>query len=627
MAFRPVSYHKSDNTAPGSPAQQGKQHPTGMIVDDRLDTVLCTEVAGPMGRNTQLRQLVDILGAASDGDQPAAPDAVRRAFDRLAALHDDLGDDATGVLVGLCRVRSARLVAHLAGLGPRTGLAAIARAQLNDREWLALIPGLPVQARGGLRHRRDLGAPVIALLKRLGIDDFALPGPDPATPDPTCPEGQAAAPLQAEVVQAESQPFSNVLVPLPTDAPRRSDGGSRQGIGAIVRRIEAFRRTRNGEDRTEAQAALPFAEDGTPDPLATAIDLAIDSAGVICAADGADPAALVGHRPFALPGPAAAASVDPATLAAFRARRPIVAGALALDGAPAIAGAWRIDAVPLFGSDGGQFTGYRARLRRPPQRTADQDGDAAPAGAVMSGADALHQLLHELRTPINAIQGFAELIQQQMLGPTPHQYRGIAASIAADAARMLAGFEDVERLVRLETGRVRIEPGEVDLGAVLTRLISQIEPLISPREIRLRWTVPAEPVPVGMAPEEAERTLWRLLSTLVGAAAPGERMALSLDFASLDPTGAGRSARLVATLPSALALRDDTALFAPDIVRGSSVPGMGMLGHGFALRLCAAELRAAGGLLERPGTASSPVLGMTLPLAAPVMLDRATIAS
>jgi two-component system, OmpR family, sensor kinase len=572
-----------------------------MIVDDRLDTVLSTEVAGHTGRNTQLRQLVDILGGAPDDSQPSARAA--QAFERLAALHADLGDEAGAVLVGLCRLRSARLVAHLATLGPRTALAAIGRARLNDREWLALIPGLPVQARGALRHRRDLGTPVIALLKRLGVDDFALPQPDPP------PAAEVPPPL----------PLAPVI-PLPIDTPRHAEAGSRQqGIGAIVRRIEAFRRTRQ-EDRADAtaQPGLPFADDGGHEPVAIALDLAIDAAGMICAADGIDPALLVGHRPFAAPNPAVAASADAATLAAFRARLPIVAGTVMFDGAAAIAGTWRIDAAPLFGNDGGQFTGYRARLRRPPQRAVQPD--AVQAGSA--GADALHQLLHELRTPINAIQGFAELIQQQMLGPTPHQYRGIAASIAADAARMLAGFEDVERLVRLETGRVQVEPGETDLGLVLTRLITQIEPLMLPREIRLRWTVPPEPVPVGLAPEEAERTLWRLLSTLVGAAAPGERMALSLDFA-----GGGRTARLVATLPSALALRDDTALFAPDIVRGNGVPGMGMLGHGFALRLCGAELRAVGGTLERPGAPSSPVLEMAWPLARTVALDRRPIAS
>jgi K+-sensing histidine kinase KdpD len=229
-------------------------------------------------------------------------------------------------------------------------------------------------------------------------------------------------------------------------------------------------------------------------------------------------------------------------------------------------------------------------------------------------------LLHELRTPINAIQGFAELIQQQVLGPTPHQYRSHAAAIAADAARMLAGFEDVERLVRLESGRAQIERGSADLAAIMARLMARLEPLVAPREIRLRWNVPEAPLPVALDPVEAERLLWRLLATLTGAAAPGERLMLSLA-----PDRHGASAVLTATLPAALAQREAEALFAADQGRGGA-SGLGMLGHGFALRLVAAEARATGGALERPGVAGDAQLRLTLPSHAPATLDRDRVA-
>jgi signal transduction histidine kinase len=576
-----------------------------MIVDDRLDTVLQTQAAGRAGLNTQLRQLVDILGRTPDH---AWTDQHAQALARLDALHTMIGDDAAAVLIRLCTLRSPRLVAHLVVCGPRTALAAIDRARLDDAQWLRLVPDLPIHARGALRHRRDLSAPVLALLGQLGIGDFVLTGPEslPDEPDEAEPPAQSPSEL----------PPAGVLLALPIDPQRRADGAAREGIGAIVRRIEAFRRTRQEDVRGEpGQTRLPFADDPAAEPVAISVDLVIDAAGTITASDGVEPALLVGHTPFVAASPAAAASVDPATLAAFRGRRPIAAGSLTLDGAARIAGAWRIDAVPQFGADGGQFIGYRARLRRRPP--AAKPAQARIAG--QGGADVLQQLLHELRTPINAIQGFAELIQQQLLGPTPHQYRSLAASIAADAARMLAGFEDVERLVRLESGRARIEPGEADLAAIMTRLVAQLEPLITPREIRLRWTVPDEPVPIAIDPAEAEPILWRLLSTLFGAAAPGERMTLALDRADDD-----EAARLVMTLPQALAMRDGEALFAPDIARGG---GMGMLGHGFALRLAAAEIRAAGGRLERPRAPGAPVLDMTLPMLPAVALDRSRAAS
>ena len=113
-----------------------------MIVDDRLDTVLRTQTAGRAGLNTQWRQLVDLLGRLPDAHWS---DSADRALYRLGVLHGALGDAAAGVLTSLCTIRQPRLVAHLATLGPRTALAAITRARLDDAVWLALIPALPVQ--------------------------------------------------------------------------------------------------------------------------------------------------------------------------------------------------------------------------------------------------------------------------------------------------------------------------------------------------------------------------------------------------------------------------------------------------------------------------------------------------
>ena len=587
-----------------------------MIVDDRLDTVLQTQAAGRAGLNTQFRQLIDRLGRVSD---PAWTAQHSVALDRVDVLHAKLGDAGAAVLIGLCTLRSPRLIHHLAGRGPRTAIAAIDRARIDDAAWLELVPALPIQARGALRHRRNLSAPVTALLERLGIDDFVLSGPEPA----------AALPL-AEARAASPSPVLVPPAPLSPGAQRRAnaetrDSTPRQGIGAIVQRIEAFRRNRQTETPAKTlaetlaetgQTRLPFGEDHTAEPPAIALAIAIDTAGQITSADGIDPALLVGFRPFVAFSDAAAAWVDAATLRAFASHLPIEAGRLQIAGAPRIAGSWRIDATPRFGREGGQFNGYDARLRRPAQT----DEVDEPPNPGHGGADSLQQLLHELRTPINAIQGFAELIQQQLLGPTPHQYRSLAASIAADAARMLAGFEDVERLVRLESGQAQIDRGESDLAAVLTRFAGQLAPLVGPREIRLRWSIPDEPVSIALTEGDAEHLVWRLLSMLTAAAAPGERLTVALVHRENDP-----HARLVMTLPAALAQRDNATLFAADFARGGG-NGTGMLGHGFSLRLAAAEARSAGGLLERPGAPGSPVLELTLPLIVPLALDRARTA-
>lgn len=550
-----------------------------MIVDDRLETVLRTHAAGRLATKIQFRQLADLLGRADAADWTSAQQA---ALDRLDAHAATLGDEDCAALLRSCALRSPRLVQHFATKDARLALATIAGARLSETQWLALVPRLPVSARGFLRHRRDLGSRVEALLARLGIDDFALPEP----------AGYAAAENPATAA-----PVGHVVELARTRAAPTETVPDREGIGAIVRRIEAFRRHREGRPPAPPVPGLAEAEDAfvaaaePPQPrVTTAIDIRIDAEGMIVAADSAHAPMLVGHRPFT--GEVdAPATCDAGTLRAFRARQPVEAGLMTFEGTAPVAGSWRVDAVPSFARESGHYTGYHARLRRPEvgltaSAANDDDGD--------SSADRLRQLLHELRTPINAIQGFAELIQQQLFGPTPHQYRSLAASIASDAARMLAGFEEVERLARLETGHAETEQGECDLAATLARLVTQLEPASGPREVRLRLALPESAVAVAVEALELERTVWRMLSVIAGSAAPGERLSVSLG------EGAGY-ARLVLPLPAALAMRDDTALFAPDSKGGGVIPGQAMLGNGFALRLAAAEVRAVGGHLAREG--------------------------
>ena len=612
----------------------GVSNPVSTIVDDRLDTVLRTRAAGPASLRVQFRQLADLIGRGAAGGWTRRHD---EALDRLDSLHDEISAGPAGIegaatLLAHTPLRHPRLAAHFANKAPRVALAAIRGAVLREDEWLDLVPRLPIQARGFLRHRRDLGARVERLLDQLGIEDFALEAPaqNAALPDSASlpePSMDAKPPTEAAVPESappEPAPVADRPIPLRIE-PSPPPAPAEEGIGAIVRRIEAFRRDR--EERLAASPVLatppitataaphprlPFADEPPGHATPLSIDIAIDAGGTVVTADADWAPMLVGYRPFS-GARDAPARTDRASQRAFSGRLPIIAGKLTLDGPAALAGHWQVDAVPLFAAGTGAFTGYRGCLRRPAEAAAQVP--AAPAAPADEGSDRLRQTLHELRTPINAIQGFAEMIQQQVFGAAPHQYRSLAASIAADAARMLAGFEDLERLARLEGGQGQPLAEQVavtDLTAMVVRLIAQLEPVIGPREVRLRWIdgdggtqagPPAARLPVAVTAIELEHTIWRMLAVIGSAAAPGERLAIALH------QGAAATARLDLPLPAALAARDDAALFAADSARSAATGGM--LGNGFALRLAAAEVRAMGGRLRRDGAR----LRIDLPLA------------
>ena len=96
--------------------------------------------------------------------------------------------------------------------------------------------------------------------------------------------------------------------------------------------------------------------------------------------------------------------------------------------------AGRSAACPAFEPADGRFAGYRGIA---PAGTCRR-GAGATAAPLSADPDSLRELVHEIKTPLNAIIGFAEIIDGQFLGPADRHYRERAAEIVGQA-RMLLG--------------------------------------------------------------------------------------------------------------------------------------------------------------------------------------------
>ena len=531
-----------------------------MHFDDRLATVLRHRAAGERAARTQFRQLLDLLGNRRHGRDESL---LAAAWLRLAALGEVIpaADRAAMIREPGLRFRNPELAMHLAEDEPEVAAAALAVARLDEGDWAALIPRLPVRARGFMRLRRDLPPATRELLERLGVHDRGLPMPAAAVSD-------GAEPMP--VAPARPRPAPPPRPRPANDADEFEQAGEDSAIGALVKRIEAFRRTR--AETREEDPQLPLGE--RPDaarPHVSGFSFTTDAEGRIDWAEPAVAPMVVG------------AVLEPARASARAHRQPLRRERVELDGAPAIGGAWIVDAAPRFTEPGGHFYGYAGKFRRPAAEP------PAPAEPRNLEADRIRQLLHELRTPVNAIQGFAEVIQQQLFGPTPHEYRALAAGIASDAARMLAGFDELDRLARLEVGALELEAGTSDFAAIVAGLIGQLGEVLKPRTAGFDLALPSGERIVPMARGDAEALAWRLLATITGAVGAGEQLAIALE-------PAGEHLRLRCELPASLAARGEIFAAGP---RASGAVSAGMFGAGFALRLARAEARAAGGNLAR----------------------------
>ncbi len=556
-----------------------------MHFDDRLGTVLRLSVGSGAVRRIQFRQLLDLLGTSP---VDARGDQLDAAYVRLGELAAQLPAAERATMIGDAglRLRSPRLVAALAEGEPAVAAAALQRAKLSNDQWLDLVPALPPAVRPHLRQRRDLDPEVTALLARLGINDRGLPPaevvariePVPLAPSEIAPEPELESGFESKPApDIESTPVDAAVILHPALTKEET------GIGAIVKRIEAYRRTKQVIDQVPANDSprLPLGEDHVlqvPDRV-QAFDFATDAEGRIVWSDPGVAPMVSGLR-------ISAAATDSEFAQLFRRHQPLRARAVCLAGAEPIAGDWQLDAAPWFDPLSGHFLGYRGRLRRPSLR--------APLIQPVSEspADRMRQMLHELRTPVNAIQVGAEIIQQQLFGTTPHEYRALAATIAGDAARMLSAFEELDRLAKLDSGAMELDPGETDLAAVITATVGQLGSHTAARGSGFTVNDEAASLPVGLARIEVERIAWRLLATLAGISAPGEVLRLKL-------RERGSMARIDVTMPSKLAALGGDAVFEAAAGTIPQVIAAGMFGVGFALRLARAEARATGGDLIR----------------------------
>ncbi|MFN3991123.1 MAG: histidine kinase dimerization/phospho-acceptor domain-containing protein [Erythrobacter sp.] len=580
-----------------------------MLLDDRLATVLRISTASDAGRRTQLRQLLDLLGSRAE---PRNPDEgvreqslIAAAWLRMDALAEAIPapDRAAIIREPGWRFRNPELAQYLADHEPEVASAALLRAELDADEWMKLIPQLPIRARGFLRMRRDLPLDAEALLDRLGVHDRGLPAP-PERAGGALPGAGAFADPPAS--PAEFLPQAPVI-PLravpnePARAPGR-ESAERSEISALVERIAQFRRERSeAAEELELAPRLPLGEaPEAPRRAALAFGFVTDTSGRIEWASGELAPMVIGTR---LLRPAVGLQAPDASRAAlaraFARRQPFNRMPMALEGAPAIAGAWLVDGEPRFTAEG-HFAGYVGRFRR----AAALEG--GPDAAAAEEADRIRQLLHELRTPVTAVQGYAEVIQQQLFGPAPHEYRALAAAIAADAAHILAGFDELDRLARLESGVLDIAPGAADLAELVRRMVGQLDGVLAARGAGMALVADrAETLLVALDEEEVEALLWRLLATLAGQCAGDERLAITLTPV-LD--GPAALAECVCDLPARLAALDDP--FASDVRPADHTISTGLFGAGFALRLARAEARRAGGSLAL--TQSKAVLRVPL---------------
>ncbi|WP_432770624.1 MAG: HAMP domain-containing histidine kinase [Sphingopyxis sp.] len=515
-----------------------------------IATILRQAPSGRRGSVSAWRQLSDIL--AQRGNQLVDAD-IRRGLHALAVLRPQVPEKVRrDCAEAVARHgRFAPLVALYANDVPAVSAAMLRNARLSEADWLAMLPATGAMARSILAGRSDLPDGVRRALASLGSASVALPQPQGSPAAPAAPAAAAEPAVEA--------------------------GGSQ--ISELVRRIDKF----------QAARGQPVSAAPAPREPRAAFLFETGPDGVIHWVDGITRGAAIGLS-IAEAAFGGEPGADGIAAGAFRQRAEMVGARMTLEGSAADAGEWRFSALPWFDPATGQFRGYRGSARRP-QRNETPYGRPAPEDA----GDSIRQLIHELRSPLNAISGFAQIIAGQMFGPVSGAYRAMADTIVADAAAVQAIIDDLETAARAVAAPDPTAIGEtVDIEAVVAQVQRDIAPLLGERHIDLSLSRVGGPFVARASEANARRMVGRLLTALVDVAEAGTIMVGQL----VTEPAPDDMLQLRIVRPATIRFATAADLLDPGFSPEGDAPGAAILSLGFSLRLVDSLARGAGGRLD-----------------------------
>jgi signal transduction histidine kinase len=376
----------------------------------------------------------------------------------------------------------------------------------------------------------------------------------------------------ADETLAELEPLAGPEIAAPEIAGEEPAPTGPFEISEVVARIDAFWRHREETGEPLPQRPMVPAEH---------FRFETDAKGVIRWVEGVSRAPIVGLS-LDLQGLPDGSRVDGVAAGAFRRRAGFSNARMAIEGESEAAGAWLISAIPVFDPANGRFTGYRGTARRP---RADERAEPARPASANPAADSLRQLVHELRTPTNAIAGFAEMIETQMLGPVSDPYRDRASVIRGQARELLGAIDDLDLAARIDSAALALVPAPIKLRPVLAGIADDLAQLAALRGSGI--ALPIDDLAVSGDRRAVERLLARLMATLVSASGPGERIGVRT---AMD---ADNMVAIAIDRPVALSDYPGDSVLGIDDEAGDTT----LLGTGFALRLARNLARELGGSL------------------------------
>ncbi len=158
----------------------------------------------------------------------------------------------------------------------------------------------------------------------------------------------------------------------------------------------------------------------------------------------------------------------------------------------------------------------------------EQSARAEAEGANRTKDEFLSTLSHELRNPLSAIIGWAQLLRMKKFDAAKTEHALETIERNAKAQNQL--IEDILDISRISTGKFRLNPCKIELAPLIKNAIEVVRLAAEAKNIQIESRLSPLISEVLVDPTRLQQVLWNLLSNAIKFTAAGGRIDIELDY-------------------------------------------------------------------------------------------------
>jgi PAS domain S-box-containing protein len=186
---------------------------------------------------------------------------------------------------------------------------------------------------------------------------------------------------------------------------------------------------------------------------------------------------------------------------------------------------WDIVYVPIFDT-AGQVDGLMLMSQNATTRVRNEQLQQQQIAQLQEidrlKNDFLSILSHELRTPINAIMGFASILDDEVTGPLTGEQHGYMQRILSGSEVLLGLIEDLLDMSRIQAGKFSLSPAPIAPAEVIDDALAALTHLAEQKGQTVALTVESALAPLEADPQRLRQVITNLVGNAIKFGAPND---------------------------------------------------------------------------------------------------------